>query len=77
MDTQTLTVERLRSLHDRQGDFCVSIYMHTHRFGAETKQDPIRFKNLLKQANSELLSQGHEATCPGPLERSPYTAVDY
>ena len=35
---------------------CVSLYMPTHRGGAE--QDPIRFRNLLKQAEAKLVNQG-------------------
>src|SRR5690625_2950746 len=33
---------------------CVSIYLPTHRSGPETRQDPIRLKNLLRDANEEL-----------------------
>lgn len=58
MDTNTLTIEGLRSLHDKQDKSCVSIYMQTHRAGADTKQDPIRFKNLLNQTRQKLLLQG-------------------
>lgn len=38
-----------------QGDPpCVSLYLPTHRAGAETQQDPIRFKNLLRAAAEQL-----------------------
>lgn len=37
---------------------CVSIYMPTHRSGKDTEQDPIRFKNLLRRAEDELVSTG-------------------
>lgn len=39
----------------------VSIYYPTHRGGPETRQDPIRLKNLLRQAEERLKDLGHEA----------------
>lgn len=36
----------------------VSIYMPAHRMFSETKQDPIRFKNLLREAESRLKATG-------------------
>lgn len=40
------------------GKSCVSIYLPTHRAGAETRQDPIRLKNLLRQVEEALEAQG-------------------
>ncbi len=37
---------------------CVSIFMPTHRSGRDTGQDPLRLKNLLKQAEDELRALG-------------------
>lgn len=37
---------------------CVSILMPTHRSAPENQQDPIRFKNLLRQAEEQLTSGG-------------------
>ena len=37
---------------------CVSIFMPMHRSGPETQQDPIRFKNLLREAEERLITQG-------------------
>lgn len=37
---------------------CVSIYLPTHRAGAETLQDPIRLKNLLREVTEGLLAAG-------------------
>ncbi|MDY0187653.1 MAG: hypothetical protein RBR16_07000 [Syntrophus sp. (in: bacteria)] len=42
--------------------FCVSLYMPAHRAGRETEQDPIRFKNLLRQAEERLLAEGMRST---------------
>jgi hypothetical protein len=53
-----LNREKLRALIDERGGRCVSLYMPTHRAGPETQQDPIRFKNLLRQAEERLKKQG-------------------
>ncbi|HDI59735.1 MAG TPA: hypothetical protein ENF48_05155, partial [Desulfobacteraceae bacterium] len=37
---------------------CVSIYMPTHRAGRQAEQDPIRFKNLLREVENRFLAQG-------------------
>lgn len=37
---------------------CVSIYMPTHRAGAEIQQDPIRLRNLLDEAEEKLVALG-------------------
>lgn len=34
---------------------CVSLYMPTHRSGPETRQDPIRLKNLIRRAEERLV----------------------
>ena len=36
----------------------VSLFLPTHRAGPEIQQDPIRLKNLLKQAESQLTTEG-------------------
>jgi hypothetical protein len=56
MDMITLT--ELNALSGRQPDWCVSLYMPTHRHGRDTEQDPIRLKNLLRQAEEQLESKG-------------------
>lgn len=52
------TVTDLRSLAERHGDMCVSIFMPTHRGGQETQEDRIRLKNLLKEALDGLVARG-------------------
>ncbi len=37
---------------------CVSIFMPTHRAGHQAEQDPIRFKNLLREVEGRLLAKG-------------------
>lgn len=48
----------LKELIDTSREWCVSIYMPTHRFGREQQQDPIRLKNLITQAQEKLLESG-------------------
>ncbi len=53
-----LTKAELEQLMRREEQWCVSIYMPTHRTGAETQQDPIRLKNLLGGAEKHLSDEG-------------------
>jgi hypothetical protein len=53
-----LTSDELRALTKKPEGSCVSIYMPTHRVGAEIQQDPIRLKNLLAEAEEHLLTRG-------------------
>ncbi|MCG6134935.1 MAG: hypothetical protein MET45_09760 [Nostoc sp. LLA-1] len=39
-------------------DTCVSIFLPTERRGVETQQNPIRFKNLLREAEEQLIATG-------------------
>ena len=53
--------EVLVALARHRGWPSVSIYLPTHRAGAEKDQDRIRLKNLVKRASDELASQGIRA----------------
>ena len=55
---KALKREDLKELISEQKGICVSLYMHTHRAGSETQQDPIRLKNLLKEAEEGLIRAG-------------------
>jgi release factor family 3 len=48
----------LKSLIAQQGKWCVTLYMPTHRVGREQQQNPVRLKNLLAKAETELLANG-------------------
>lgn len=48
----------VRALMDERAEKCVSVYLPTHRSGSEIQQDPIRLKNLLKQAEERLTNGG-------------------
>src|SRR5690554_7169259 len=56
-----VTKDDLTTLIDRQGKWCVSIYMPTVRAGTETQQNPIRFRNLLREAEERLVDLGMRA----------------
>ncbi|WP_119066953.1 baeRF3 domain-containing protein [Aggregatilinea lenta] len=51
----------LRTLTDTQGKWCASVYMPAVRAGAETQQNPIRFRNLERQAEARLVELGLRA----------------
>lgn len=53
-----LTRAELEQLMRKEQQWCVSIYMPTHRTGREAQQDPIRLKNLLGEAEKRLSDQG-------------------
>ncbi|MGZ3568840.1 MAG: hypothetical protein ACXU9W_08590, partial [Thermodesulfobacteriota bacterium] len=53
-----LSKEELKKLTEKPGGWCVSIYMPTHRASPETKQDTIRFKNLIREAEERLKAGG-------------------
>ncbi len=53
-------VKDLEALSQKPGGWCVSIYMPTERVGVSTKQNPIRFKQLINQAEEDLKKLGFE-----------------
>lgn len=54
----TLNPQQLRPLFESQSGPCASIFLPTYRAGAETQQNPIRFKNLLRETQDRLIDQG-------------------
>lgn len=56
-----LRKDELNNLIQQRSEFCVSVYLPTHRSMPEAQQDPIRFKNLLAQAETGLISFGMRA----------------
>jgi len=53
-----LTRAELEQLMHKEQQWCVSIYLPTHRTGREAQQDPIRLKNLLREAEQHLSARG-------------------
>lgn len=50
--------DELKALMTPSTGMCVSLYMPTHRTWEDTRQDPIRFKNLLRSAEERLIEHG-------------------
>lgn len=48
----------LKRLAQFRNDYCVSLYMPTHRTSPDNQQDVIRFKNLLTEAEERLIAAG-------------------
>lgn len=57
-----VTREEIQNLLQTPGRPCVSIYMPTYRAGAETQQNPIRLKNLLRRVQERLVETGMKDT---------------
>ena len=55
---ENLTLEQLLKLAQQSQDPSISIYLPTHRAGPDTQQDPIRFKNLVREAERQLQERG-------------------
>jgi hypothetical protein len=53
-----LTRNNLKLLMEIHLGPCVSVFMPMHRSGPETQQDLIRFKNLIREAEERLITQG-------------------
>jgi hypothetical protein len=55
---ESLTLEQLKGLAQQTANPSISFFLPTHRAGQDTQQDPIRFKNLLRDAEKQLLDDG-------------------
>jgi hypothetical protein len=55
---ENLTLDQLNLLAQQTASPSISMYLPTHRAGQDTQQDPIRFKNLLRDAEKQFLSSG-------------------
>ena len=53
-----LTRNNLKLLMTVHKGPCVSVFMPMHRSGPETQQDPIRLKNLIREAEERLIARG-------------------
>jgi hypothetical protein len=49
-----LSIDELKSLVENPEDPCVSLYMSMVKAGPEVRQNPIRFKNLIREAEARL-----------------------
>jgi len=55
---KNLTLDQIKGLAQQTQSPGISIFLPTHRAGQDTQQDPIRFKNLLREAELSLLDKG-------------------
>lgn len=55
---KSFTLGQLNALAQQTSNPSISIFLPTHRAGQDTQQDPIRFKNLLREAEKQLLDSG-------------------
>ena len=53
-----LSRDELKTLMGKHQGLCISIFMPTFRTGAESQQNQIRFRNLLRTAEEKLLAGG-------------------
>lgn len=53
-----LAIDELKMLAEPLSGIGISLYMPAYRAGVETQQNPIRFKNLIRQAEAELQDHG-------------------
>jgi len=54
-------MKEVRTLVENPEGPCVSIFMPAHRAGEQTRQDPIRLKNLIREAEGQLEGMGLSA----------------
>lgn len=57
-----LSRDELREILGNQRDRCVSLFLPTHRAGTDVQQDPIRMRNLAREAEKLLQEQGVKAS---------------
>ncbi|QLE48944.1 hypothetical protein FD724_13000 [Nostoc sp. C057] len=57
---ELISREEIKTLIEQPKGNCVSIYMPMHPAGPEVRQNPIRFKNLVKEAETRLIDAGLE-----------------
>lgn len=55
---EDLTLDQLNELAQETASPSISMFLPTHRTGQDTQQDPIRFNNLLRDAEKQLRSSG-------------------
>ncbi|HBL11950.1 MAG TPA: hypothetical protein DD379_11175, partial [Cyanobacteria bacterium UBA11162] len=53
-----LSIDEVKTLVEQPKGLCVSIYMPIYRVGAEIQQNPVRFKNLMREAEEKLVENG-------------------
>lgn len=73
---QDLTPEQVRSLAKHEAPGSVSIVLPTHTGGPDTREDPIRFRNLLREAEERFVETGGRRPDIRDRFKPLYTLVD-
>lgn len=55
---KNLTLSQIKKLAQQAANPSISLFLPTHRAGQDTQQDPIRLKNLLRDAEQHFLNSG-------------------
>lgn len=55
---ENLTLDQIKGLAQQTANPSISLFLPTHRAGQDTQQDPIRLKNLLRDAEQRFLNGG-------------------
>lgn len=71
-----LSRDEVRALIEKRGEPCISIFLPTHRAAREKREDPIKLKNLLREAESRLLEAGTPSRITRELLAPPAKLVD-
>ena len=64
-----MTIEELKILLAEYPGWHISLFMPTHRAGRDTEQDPIRFKNMLREVETRLVNKGIRSPDAGDMLR--------
>src|SRR5260370_8873226 len=59
---KTLSSTKLVVLMEKQAGRCVSLFLHTHRAGGDTQQDPLRLRHQLRAVENRLLLKDLRST---------------
>lgn len=73
---QLLSRAQFEKLSRSASDYSLSIYQPTHLAGPEIRQDPIRLKNLLVEAESQLTDAGMSQQAVKPMLETAYGLLE-
>lgn len=71
-----LTRKKFEELINSEEEWCISIYMPTCRMGADIKQNPIRYKQCIREAEDKLFNLGLSKSDVGNILRSASDLID-
>lgn len=71
-----LTRKKFEELINSREEWCISIYMPTCRMGPDIKQNPIRYKQCIREAEDKLFNMGLNKSDVGNILRSASDLID-